>query len=321
MPCYAPMLAFQNRFVKEPLRFVGRKHYRIEDGSDPYRSEYYQNLIKNDKFVPICLPCGRCIHCRLQNSKEKAIRAVHESTLYRENCFVTLTYNPKSVPSDGSIRPRDMQLFIKRLRRYFPKIKFKTFGCAEYGEKLSRPHYHLCIFGLDFADKKFWRFSENDWSKDKWPVYRSAILEKLWSNPLTGESLGFCEIGTLTFESAAYVARYVVKKVNGEMKEEHYDGRLPERIICNSKGIGLRWLEKFSDEVINNDGVYRDGIIEKMPRYYEKKLEERFPEKIALVKAARLAKVSEIDIDGTEKRLAVRQFIHETKAKLLKRRL
>ena len=307
MPCYSPNLAFQHKTIKQKLRFVSRKHYRIEDGSDPYRSELYQSLIKNANWQPLALPCGKCVYCRLQNAKDKAIRAVHESTKSTNNCFITLTYNRDNLPDNESINTRDVVLFMKRLRKRFPLTQFKTFGCAEYGEQLNRPHYHICIFGFDFPDKTFWRYSSNDWSKEKWQVYRSATLEKLWP-------FGFSEIGSLTYESAAYVARYVTKKISGKDKDEHYGTKLPERLIVNSKGIGLEWLKKYHHEVLQNDGVLHKGIIQKIPRYYQKKLEEFYPSEFELVKNKRKDKIKEIDKDATEQRLNVRERIQNLKA-------
>ena len=78
------------------------------------------------------------------------MRCLHEASLYDNNCFITLTFNDEYVmPSlDKSI----FQKFMKRLRRMFPDARIRYFMCGEYGDKLSRPHYHACLFGFDFPD-------------------------------------------------------------------------------------------------------------------------------------------------------------------------
>jgi len=314
MPCYSPNLAFKHKTTKQKLRFSGRKAFRLEDGTDPYKSSAYLSMADKENWQPISLPCGQCIHCRLQNSREKAVRSMHEASLHENNCFLTLTYAPEHLPIGGSIQPKDVQKFMKRLRSRFPHIKIRSTGCAEYGEKLSRPHYHILLFNFDFPDKKFWRYSENDWSQVKWPVFRSAILEELWT-------YGYSEIGTVTYNSAAYVARYLTKKITGDKKHGHYDGKLPERpvAVSNREGIGLPWLKTYYKEVLNTDSVSFKGERIKMPRYYQKKLEDMFPSKMEQIKKNRIAKINEIDLDSTKRRLKDREIVHGVKASRLKR--
>lgn len=325
MPCYKPNLAFQHKKVKQSLRFVGRKHHRNQDGKDPYDTPEYAYYSRHSDWTPLVLPCGQCVHCRLQNARQKAIRATHEASLYENNCFITLTYNNENLPQNGSIDPKHVQEFMKKLRRRFdgtylykdqllPKIEIRSMGCAEYGERLSRPHYHLCLFNFDFKDKYPHRMSGNDWSKEKHLAYRSELLEELWT-------YGYSEIGTLTFESAAYVARYISKKINGDKKDEHYGNRLPERSVAvsNRKGIGLPFLEKYHQEMLANDSVILKGKQHKLPRYYDKKLEQMFPEQFLKIKEKRLDSIKEIDLDSTKQRLKVRERIHELKKLRLKR--
>nr|QJB20072.1 MAG: replication initiator protein [Microvirus sp.] len=172
--------------------------------------------------VPILLPCGQCTGCKLQRSLSWAIRCVHESKLHAENCFITLTYDPKKVPpaeagelpADTSLNYRHFQLFMKRLRKRFPEKNIRFYMCGEYGENFGRAHFHACIFGLDFPDKTKWKKGKGD----NITLYRSKILEELWT-------YGFSSVGTVTFESAAYVARYITKKITGEAAESHYTFR------------------------------------------------------------------------------------------------
>jgi len=72
---------------------------------------------------PLELPCGQCIGCRLERSRQWAIRCVHEASMHENNCFITLTYAPEYLPPDGGLIKSDFQKFIKRLRKSIFKKK------------------------------------------------------------------------------------------------------------------------------------------------------------------------------------------------------
>lgn len=318
MPCYRPLLAFQHKSEKTPLRFARREASRDEQGFNPYETQEYKTLTDKEEWMPLAIPCGKCVFCRLQNAREKAIRVINESKCYDDNVFLTLTYNDDSLPRNQDGKPiyqlEDIQKFMKRLRKMLGAKKIKTFGCAEYGEQLDRPHFHLIILNHDFKDKEFWRYSTNDWSNEKWPTYRSNTLEKLWEH-------GFSEIGSVTEESAGYVARYVTKKITGEGANAHYGGRPPERLVCNSKGIGLAHLEQFAETIINNKSVIWKDQEVTIPRYYKKKLEQLYPSRYAELRERLKSEIKEIDLDSTRERLQVRERVHNLKAKRLKGKL
>jgi len=318
LPCYRPLLAFQHKSEKTPLKFVWREASRDEEGFNPYETKEYKELTDKESWMPLAIPCNKCVWCRLQNAREKAIRVINEARQYEDNCFLTLTYNDDHLPRLENGKPiyqlRDIQLFAKRIRKALGDHKIKTFGCAEYGEQLDRPHFHLIILNFDFKDKYFWRYSENDWSNEKWPTYRSPKLEELWPH-------GYSEIGTVTEESAGYVARYVTKKITGEGAYEHYEGRPPERLVCNSKGIGLAHLEQYADTILNNQSVIWKDQEVTIPRYYKKKLEELYPSRYAEMRERLKSKIKEIDLDSTRERLQVRERVHNLKAERLKGKL
>jgi len=222
----------------------------------------------------VIIPCGSCIGCRLEKSRQWAIRCIHEASLYDNNCFITLTYNNEHLPHTRSLIKRDFVLFMKRLRKQFGQgIRF--FQSGEYGDQLSRPHYHACLFNFTFKDKEE-LFLNN--SKDV-KLYRSATLEKLWP-------YGFSTIGDVTFESAAYVARYCTKKITGEKADEHYgfsygwnkDGEFVKRprvreycSMSRRPGLGSKWFDKFKSDCFPHDEVVVKGFPSKVPRYYDEK--------------------------------------------------
>lgn len=220
------------------------------------------------------------------------------------------------LPPGGTLVLRDWQLFMKRLRKKFgANIRF--FACGEYGEKLGRPHYHACLFNFDFPDKYIWKVNHN-----KNILYRSPSLEELWP-------YGYSSIGDVTFQSAAYVARYVMKKRTGDQAKEHYqhiddDGvitdRKPEYTVMSRKpGIGLPWLQKFHSDVYPHDRVILNGVKFRPPRFYDTKHEVLFESDYQQLKQRRKKQAAKHADNNTPERLRVRETIQQARAARLKR--
>lgn len=263
----------------------------------------------------ITLPCGQCIGCRMTRSQEWSTRLTHEASQHEDNSFLTLTFNDTHLPENYSVRVRDLQLFLKRLRKKVTKVRF--FACGEYGDVNLRPHYHLAIFGYDFPDKMPWRKT-----KSGFITYRSELLEELWP-------FGHSEIGNVTPQSAAYIARYIFKKVNGDRAKEYYTrvhpltGEIhqvePEFITMSTRpGIGRSWYDEFSGDTFPSDFVVIEGARRPVPRYYTKQLQEAVREKLA---AERQAKAKKHAANNTPDRLAVREEILLERAAKLEREL
>lgn len=265
--------------------------------------------------LPMTVPCGRCIGCRLERSRQWAVRMMHEAQMHDDNCFVTLTYSDEHLPDSGSLDRRAFPLFMKRLRKQYGRVRY--FHCGEYGEQSLRPHYHACLFGLDFPDKEYWSVrGENR-------VWRSPSLERLWP-------FGNSEIGSLTFDSAAYVARYVTKKVTGDAAKDHYErvnpltGEIisvePEYATMSRRpGIGAAWLERFGADVYPSDEVVVNGHSCKPPRFYDERYRQQDPEGFEVLKhSRRLARSRE---DESPERLAAREVCAEARMSLSPRGL
>lgn len=248
---------------------------------------------------------------------------MHERAEHELSCFLTLTYNAHFLPKDGSLVKKHFPDFMKRLRRYVeyhtpdaPKIKY--YMCGEYGGNTDRPHYHAIVFGLDFADKR-----KHSKGKRGDQLYTSEKLNELWG-------MGYCWIGNVTHQSAGYVARYCLKKINGQMAGEHYKkvdlttGEIfeiePEYMTC-SNGIGLAHFEKHHQTMYLRDSCIVEGKETSVPKYYDRKLEQVNPTWLEEIKANRKKKALTRKVDNTPERLAVRKFIKEAQAKLLKREL
>lgn len=266
------------------------------------------------------VPCGQCIGCRLDHSRQWALRCLHEAKEHESNCFLTLTYDDDHLPLDHSLNKTHFQSFMKHLRHAVSPTKIRFFHCGEYGEKLSRPHYHALIFGYDFPDKVLLKQGKN-------PLYTSPELSKIWKR-------GFSTIGEVTFDSAAYVARYATKKINGKGKTDHYwyDDRetgetfpLQQEYITMSRnpGIGDNWYEKYKADVFPSDMVVtlRDGksYINSAPRYYAEKYKEEDPEAYKQLKHRREIHALIHGEDQTPERLDARRICTERKQNQNKR--
>lgn len=274
MPCYSPVRAWRSRTKNE-----NGKYPLVFKCSDGYTDQELQ------------IPCGRCIGCRLERSRQWAVRCVHEASLYKNNCFITLTYDDEHLPPGNTLVKRDFQLFMKRLRKKFgSKIRF--YQCGEYGGQTERPHYHACIFNFDFPDKKHY---SNTFEGHK--IYTSEALAQLWN-------LGFTTLGAVSFHSAAYVARYITKKITGPTANDHYNGRLPEYCTM-SKSIGLDWYKKYHSDLYPDDFVVINGSKQSVPKYYDLQLDKTDPEQLKTLKAIR--RQSQVNNpDNTLRRLDVR---------------
>lgn len=233
---------------------------------------------------------------------------MHEAELHEANQFVTLTYSPKNLPDDGSLQLRDFQLFCKRLRKEAEPKRLRFFSCGEYGEKLRRPHYHSCIFGLDLSDRVY--FSGEGENR----LYTSAFLDSVWG-------LGFVSVGDVTFNSAAYVARYVTKKITGEKAAEHYQGKTPEFVtMSRGEGIGKGWLDKWGlNEVYPHDEVIVRGYPCKPPRFYDKMFEEAHGDEYEKIVNERRKAKTRLAKDNTWRRLRDREVCLKNRLTLLKR--
>lgn len=322
MQCFKPLKAWRSKEVNSS----GKRSLVFSPG---------RALQPDD---PVEISCGQCIGCRLKRSRQWAIRCLHESQLYENNCFITLTYNDESLmarENPWSLDVNEFQRFMKRLRKQFVPVNpfpgntsqgkewnqkhgIRFFHCGEYGEKNQRPHYHACLFNFDFPDRIFW--SEREGIR----LYRSPILERLWP-------YGFATIGEVTFESAAYVARYIMKKVTGEKAEDHYiwadeNGEVhplkPEYITMSRRpGIGARWFEKYKGDVYPKDFVTVRGKKMQPPKYYDKLLEKIDGIQLDQVQFDRLQRSLEHLQDSTPERLAQREYCKKVQIEKLVRNL
>ncbi|AXL14624.1 replication initiator protein [Microviridae sp.] len=302
-------------------------------------------------YSELSIACGQCIGCRLDRSRQWSIRIMNEAKLYQDNCFITLTYDDENLPNDQGLVTEHWQLFMKRLRQHhrrwenkqyehyvkecekhqkppkpIKREKLRFYMCGEYGtdqdptslETIGRPHYHAIIFNYDFPDKE--QFSEKDGIK----LFGSKQLDEIWGK-------GFCSIGDVTYDSAAYVARYIMKKITGEQAEDHYKrtdyqtGELtyikPEfTLMSKHPAVGNDWYEKYKLDM-HKGFVTVKGNKMAAPKYYQKLYKEEFPFHAETQEFQQYQRSLDTLYDQTPERLAVREKVKKMKLKLLKREL
>lgn len=330
MTCFAPMKGYRAKYTNEK---TGKR-------SIVFKKE--QSLQPTN---PIEVSCGQCIGCRFDQSRQWAIRAVHEASLYEDNSFITLTYNNENLPKDHSVSKEVIQKFFKRYRKeinkHAPGKQIRFMACGEYGSLRNRPHYHAIIFN--------WRDpNERLWSKSKSGelLYRSPVLEKAWQ-------YGHSSVGNVTFQSAAYTARYVTKKQMGKTnsrvnpntgeirkyREESKDYQIfdpetgeihiiqPEFALMSlgrrpeNGGIGFQWYEKYFKSDCEKDFITVNRAKMAIPSYYYRLLEQDDPERYEEIKKAHKEAAKKKAKDNTQERLIQKQKVFERRTQNLVRQL
>lgn len=320
MPCYKPLTAY----------------YNAERGA-----VYWHEKQRHGDTRQILLPCSRCIGCKLQRANDWATRCSHEATLHSENFFGTFTYRKENLLSQ-SLQHRDWQLFMKRLRKalsseryartiaisdslyytadmgFHPIPRLKYYMAGEYGSRTRRPHYHGCLFGINFNDRRY-HYTTPAGGK----VYKSQTLDELWD-------LGDTGLGDVTYESAAYIARYIIDKKTGDnagFYYEHIDydtGEITDLApeynrMSLAEGIGKGWLEKYYADVYPHGNVITRGKKNKAPRYYDKHFKAKEPELYDQLKAEREYQAATNAADNTDQRLATKETVKRAQLSQLKR--
>lgn len=266
--------------------------------------------LSGSNTIPLQIPCGQCVGCRVDRKKEWALRLSHEMKGHERSCFVTLTYAPESLPRGGTLVKRHIQLFMKSLRQKIAPTKIRYFACGEYGDKFDRPHYHVIIFGWEPSDGKLHSKQPN------YSLYTSDILSRIWQK-------GYILYSAASIENCSYVASYTVKKMRGSKASEHYtritaDGEmveiLPEFALMSTRpGIGAAHYLKYQSDFLNSDTAIMHGRKQRVPRYYDKLLERQSPDALAEKKTLRKSNAQKHRANNTPERLAIREQVAQAK--------
>lgn len=313
------------------IRAETHETYRNKKGGISYKAEFIpridydktkcQNLIKGGVYRKVDLiGCGQCIECKLQYTREWATRCMLEKQYcfnwgtneeprygpYPDNTcwFLTLTYKDEFLPSHQtvntetgevikgmSVKPRDMQLFWKRVRKRkkWKDCKIKYLNVSEYGHQTHRPHNHAIVFGMPLDISKFKKRGINDWGD---PYWSTEELDDVWVDEETGLPMGNITIGRVTWRSAAYVARYSLKKILSEQDNTWYQmqGILPEHVSM-SDNIGVAYYKDNKEKIYKTDSVPitnpKSGELIKPPHNFDRMFKESDPDLYKMIKDRR----------------------------------
>lgn len=280
MSCYHPMLAEFNGYS-----VAGKPTYKITSS--------WCGITHDPRDIRV--PCGHCIGCRLDKSRQWADRMMLELDHSKTAVFVTLTYDSEHVPlaqllDDGTwlytLNKRDLQLFLKRLRKYFSGKEIRFYAAGEYGDTTSRPHYHAILFGLSLLDfPDVCCSGHNAFGQE---YYCSDILQRIWSN-------GFVSLSSVSWQTCAYVSRYVTKKLDGDMSivYEVANQTPPFALMSRRPGIAGYFAddhpELLSERMQYVHDPHGQRSVNKIPtpKYIFSKLEDIDPELYRSIKSQR----------------------------------
>lgn len=277
MTCYHPIRALivgETDAGKKKLKFVSK------DYDNTYKKANGETF---DVYEEVLLPCGKCIGCTVDRSRQWATRLMLELKYHEKACFVTLTYNDEHLPAcdyidqngnekvSYTLNKGHLQKFMKRLRRHYEPQTIRFFACGEYGSKSMRPHYHLILFGVDFSEDRYIHEV-----RDGYVMYRSPTLEKIWTDPETKESYGFSLIAQVNWNTCAYVSRYCTKKKYGKQNIYYQTFNLqPEfNLMSRRPGIGAQFYKENGEQVYINQEIFlsnnKGGLKVRPPAYFDR---------------------------------------------------
>ena len=271
----------------------------------------------------IQLSCGQCTGCRTEYARQWAMRLVLEQKYWqgkkKSSIFITLTYDNDNLPEHNTLIKKDFQDFMKRLRWKKHSTKenpVRFFHCGEYGDKFSRPHYHAILFNTNFSDRKQLQGHKG--------LTTSETLSKLWGK-------GHSSIGDVTFQSAAYVAGYVQKKINGKQKDSHYaiidpdtgeyHGQRQQEYSTMSRnpGIAGNWLAQYKDDVYPSDNIHINGKEMQPPKSFDRLYEIDHKDEMLTIKDKRMEEAEKYAHLRTPEALRQAEKTHKARMSLYKR--
>lgn len=308
--CYHPLIRRihlgEYETATDGHRYPKADVIKISPGDSYEKYNNLNQMYTNYRYEKI--PCGKCIGCRLDYSKQWAVRCMYETKLHDQSWFVTLTYDDEHKPTmkeavnwdtgeifeengswNGTLQTEDLTKFIKDLRRYwkyhYDHDGIRFYACGEYGSETKRPHYHAIIFNLNLSEDMLkYKFT----NEEHQAIYECPIIEKIWGK-------GLIAVGNVTFSSCAYVARYITKKQTGEQSTDYYlkQGQIPEFIrMSRNPGIGYDYYQAKKDEIYATDEIIQTTcrgrtVHLKPPKYFDRMYDIDYPEDMKRIKQQR----------------------------------
>ena len=260
--------------------------------------EIPEDQLKQNGVMPypeeVQIGCNQCFGCQKRKARQWATRCALEAMCHRENCFITLTFNNDALfsPERGvgyTLNPRDLQIFMKRLRNQIKKLHYKKmqsgkvklgspvppikmFAAGEMGGRNGRPHYHVLIFGWSPPDKsrsalgmppgmERRELTKNEvmesirkmtsMTKAEAAIAKQSISKYYKSNIVDEcwQHQGNIEIGDVTIETAAYCAAYSTKKYKDTQIDAIELFQAEDSGIVSPILINEEWLIRKRDEI------------------------------------------------------------------------
>lgn len=324
--------------VKYKITGYDVHHLELINGNwQPFMEGQPNNLSPQQVWNYKEIPCGNCMSCRLRYSRDWANRCMLELQSHESAYFLTITYDDKHIPTaesedeNGNLREaatlykRDFQLFMKSLRKAIEPDRIRFFACGEYGPETFRPHYHAIIFGLRLDDLVVSQWKSKKPGYEHCPYWESPFLEKIWDNK------GRIIVTEVSWETCAYVARYITKKLKGPEAQFYSDLNIvpPFLLMSRRPGIARDYYDNHPEVMLNNEihiSTDRGGKTFKPPRYYDRLYDFEYPEESegrkaqreAAAKAAKVLKLQQTDLSYIDM-LRVQNDVLLAKVKSLKR--
>uniref|UniRef100_A0AAU8B0E5 Replication initiator protein n=1 Tax=Dulem virus 154 TaxID=3145631 RepID=A0AAU8B0E5_9VIRU len=310
MACKHPLKAFCIGYKDNGKKELLIRPYAVdhlEKRNGKWTDSYVHGFV-SQQATAVCrdfdeIPCGKCIGCRLEYSRQWANRCLLELQYHKSAYFVTLTYDDLHAPETWygdpdtgeakrayTLRKRDFQLFMKRLRKQTGQ-ELRYFAAGEYGSKTFRPHYHAIIYGLELNDLEFYKVSELGFN-----YYNSPLVNRAWScynkDKRSITPLGFAVVAEVTWETCAYTARYTAKKNNTEGEDYFQSMNLepPFTLMSRRPGIGAQYFEdhpELFEHAYINVATEKGGRKFRSPKYFFNLLERENPALASDLKAQR----------------------------------
>lgn len=296
MPCKHPLIRAEN-MKKIVTAQDGHKYYKpMIIGLDKFNEWEMDKHHPNYNYKLI--PCGKCIGCRLDYSREWANRGFLEALCWKQNYFVTLTYNDEhlkmireELSADefyATVDQKDMKRFMHDLRQKMKRDKhqedgIRFMGCAEYGDQGLRPHMHIILFNCKLPLESFYKpriLNDNTY-------YQNHIIEACWKK-------GLSNISEATWNTIAYTARYITKKIKGKDAQAIYDSLGVEAEFLRTSrmpGIGKPYYDKHWEKIYKYDQIQvhnLNGTITcQPPKYFDELYKKDHPKEFRKIQEKR----------------------------------
>lgn len=213
--------------------------------------------------------CGQCIACRINKRREWTHRILLEASLYKDNTFVTLSYDDPSIPRvdlyHTNLVPKHLQDWLKRFRKFIEPHKVRYYAAGEYGDDTERAHFHLALFNFPNC------FRGTTYGGDFKRIYSDHPPGKTYCCSICDAvyrtwGKGAVVLGSLSESSAQYIAGYVMKKMTrpDDLRLVTHVGvnRHPEFTrMSNRPGIGHDAMHDVASVVLEFDLVESQGDV------------------------------------------------------------